>query len=63
MCRDVETVDIEALANEEAMQHPAAREGVVQMKFVDPEHQRQVGGWNRSRQTIDAPPDEAEGAA
>lgn len=54
-CRDVQPPDVEALANEEVAHHPAARERVIQMQFVDPQHQRQIGGGNRSWQVIDAP--------
>jgi hypothetical protein len=36
-------------SREEVAQHPAAGERVVQMQFVDPQHQREIGGGNRSR--------------
>ncbi len=62
-CRNVKPADIEAFANEEVAHHPATRERVIQMQFVDPVHQRQISGGNRSRQIIDAPPADAEGCS
>ena len=43
----MEPADIEALTNEEVAHHPAARERVIQMQYVDPEHQREIGGANQ----------------
>src|ERR1019366_8867308 len=46
--------DLDALAVEKIAQHPAARERVFQMQFVDATHQREVLGRHRPRLVVDA---------
>lgn len=58
---DMQPPDVEALSNEEVAHHPAACERVIQMQFVDPQHQCEIGGENRSPQIIDIPSADAEG--
>jgi hypothetical protein len=51
---DVAAADLDALAVEKVAQHPAAREWVFQMQFVDAAHQREVLGRHRPRLVVDA---------
>jgi len=46
----VEPADFEARANQDVAHHPAVREGVVQMQFVDPGiNARSAAGTGRGR--------------
>ncbi len=40
---DVQPSDLEALLNQQALQHPAAREQELNVQLVDPVHQLQIG--------------------
>jgi hypothetical protein len=40
--RDMQPAHRMAFAQQQGLQHPAARKGVVQMQFVDAPHQRQI---------------------
>ena len=51
---DVAAADLDALAVEKVAQHPAARERVFQMQFIDAAHQREVLGRHRPRLVVDA---------
>jgi hypothetical protein len=53
---DMAATDGEALAVEKIAQHPAAREGKLQMQFVNAPHQREVLGQRRARLGIDTLP-------
>ncbi len=46
--------DRDALAAQQIAQHPAAREGVAQVQFVDPPHGGEIGGRHRARFVIEA---------
>ena len=39
---------------QEVPQHPAARERELEMQFVDPPHDREIGRRHRSGQVVDA---------
>ena len=54
--RDMAAADRNALALQHVAQHPAARERIVEMQFVDAPHDLQVLGRNRPRLVIDACP-------
>jgi hypothetical protein len=51
---DVAAADLDARAVEKVAQHPAARERIFQMQFVDAAHQREVLGRHRPRLVVDA---------
>jgi hypothetical protein len=40
--------DRDALATQQIAQHPAARKRIIEMQFVDPAHDRQIGGRHRA---------------
>lgn len=46
--------DRDSLGIQQVTQHPAARERELQVQFVHPAHQRQIGGRHWARQIIDA---------
>src|SRR3954462_3187895 len=46
--------DVDPLLAEKIPQHPAAREGELQVQFVHPAHDGQIGRRPRSGQVIDA---------
>ena len=46
--------NIDALVRKKGCHHPASRERVVQMKLVDPPHDRQIDGRHRLRHVVDA---------
>ena len=48
--------DLDALAAQKIAQHPAARERVVQMQFVDPPHDAQIFGRDRPGLVVDRAP-------
>ena len=52
--RDVLAADMHAFATQHVAQHPAARERIVQMQFVDAAHDRQICGRHRPRLVVDA---------
>src|SRR3954467_5980936 len=45
--------DVDPLLAEKISQHPAAREGKLQVQFVDPAHDGQIGCGHRSGQVVD----------
>src|SRR3712207_6005232 len=57
---DVPAAGLEALGGQQVAQHAAAREGKVEMQFVDPPHQREVGGRGWPGPVIDAAPADVE---
>jgi hypothetical protein len=57
---DVQPSNLMALLLEKPLEHAAARERIVEMQFVDPAHQRQVGVAHGARQIVDAAPADAE---
>ncbi len=59
---DVTPAHAVALRVQEPLQHPASRERVVEMQFVDPAHQRQIGGWDGTGQVVDAAPADPQNA-
>ena len=48
--------DLDALAAQQIAQHPAARERVIEMQFVDPPHDPQVGRRHRTWLVVEAAP-------
>jgi hypothetical protein len=50
----VTPADLASLGGQQASQHPRAGEGKLQMQFVNPPHQGQVGDRRRSRQVVHA---------
>src|SRR3954452_2814664 len=46
--------DVDPLLAEKISQHPAAREGELQVQFVHPAHDGQIGRRDRSGQVVDA---------
>src|SRR3954471_14237749 len=46
--------DVDPLLAEKIPQHPAAREGELQVQFVHPAHNGEVGRGHRSGQVVDA---------
>ena len=46
---DMPPADLDAFAGEKIAQHARPRERALQMPFVDPPHERQVAGRNRTR--------------
>jgi hypothetical protein len=46
--------DLDPLPVQQIPQHPAAREGELEVQFVHPAHNRQVGSKHRLGQVIDA---------
>jgi hypothetical protein len=50
---DVLTPDLEAFGLQQVLQHPLSGKGVIEVQFVDPPHQRQVGSRRRTRQVGD----------
>src|SRR5215207_11375479 len=46
--------DVDPLLVEKIPQHPAAREGELEVQLVHPAHEGEVGRGNRSRQIVDA---------
>src|SRR3954452_6375957 len=46
--------DVDPLLGEKIPQHPAARERELQMQFVDPAHDGQIGRRHRSGPVVDA---------
>jgi hypothetical protein len=57
---DVEAPDIVSLADQKSLKHPAARERIIEMQFVNPAHQRQIVGRDRPGQVIHAAPADPE---
>ena len=57
---DVQASGHDAFAGEQIAEHPAARERIIEMQFVDPAHQRQIGRRHRPGQVIDAAPADPE---
>src|SRR6185503_20135711 len=51
---------LDAFAVQQVPQHPGAGEWIIEMQFVDPTHDRQLGGRHRSRPVIDGAPAELE---
>ncbi|GEO43150.1 hypothetical protein SAE02_72980 [Skermanella aerolata] len=54
------TAHLEAFGGEQITQHAAARKGKIEMQFVHPAHQREVGGRGWPWQVIDAAPADVE---
>jgi hypothetical protein len=52
--RDPLAADRDALATQQIAQHPAARERVVEMQFVDPPHHYQIGRRHRPGPVVEA---------
>jgi hypothetical protein len=50
---DMRNPHLEAFPLQQALKHPAACEGIVKMKGVNPAHEREVGRRRCSRQVID----------
>jgi len=46
--------DGDPFGNQETAQHPCSRKRELQMQFVDPPHDTQVGSRHRTRQVVDA---------
>src|SRR4051812_9135617 len=46
--------DIDPLLTEKIPQHPAAREGELEVQFVHPAHDGEIGRGHRSGQVVDA---------
>src|SRR3954471_5966263 len=46
--------DVDPLLAEKIPQHPAAREGELEVQFVHPAHEGQIGRGHRPRQVVDA---------
>src|SRR3954447_11918555 len=46
--------DLDPLLAEKIPQHPAAREGELQVQFVDPAHDGEIGRGHRSGPVVDA---------
>ena len=53
---NVESPDLEAFLNQQALQHPAARKRELHVQLVDAVHQLQVGIRHRARLVIDTAP-------
>ena len=58
--RDVTAADLAAFRLQHVPQHPAAREGMLEVQLVDPAHQREIGVRGRPRQIVDAAPADPE---
>jgi hypothetical protein len=58
--RDVQATDLAAFRPQKPLQHPAARERIVEMQLIDPPHYGQVGSAHNTRQVVDASPADAE---
>lgn len=58
--RDVKSAHLVSFGLQQTLQHPATRERIVQVKLVDPAHQREIGLRSRARQIVDAPPADTE---
>jgi hypothetical protein len=48
------TADLAPLGHQQALQHPRAGEGKLQMQLVETSHGRQVGFRHRARQVVDS---------
>src|SRR5215210_5292525 len=48
------TADVDPLLVEKIPQHPAAREGELEVQFVHPPYDGEIGPGHRSRQVVDA---------
>ena len=57
---DVEAPDLISLAGQKSLKHPAARERIIEMQFINPAHQRQSVGRDRPGQVIHAAPADPE---
>ena len=53
---DMEAAGLEALGGQQIAQHAVARERKVEMQFIHPPHQREVGGQGWPWQVLDAAP-------
>ena len=53
---NVQPPDFEAFLNQQALQHPAARERELHVQLVDPVHQLQIASPDRARLAVDAAP-------
>jgi hypothetical protein len=56
----MEPTDLVAFGLQQALQHPAARERILQVQLVDPAHEREIGVRGRARQVVDAAPADPE---
>ena len=61
--RDVKTADDDPFTGEEIAEHTASGEGILQMQFVDPAHQREVIVADTSRFVINGAAADAEFAS
>src|SRR3954463_2008860 len=57
---DFKRAELETLSRQLITQHAAARERKLEMQFVHPAHQREVGGRSWPWQVIDAAPADVE---
>ena len=57
---DVQAARRMAFRPQKPLQHPAARERIVEVQLVDPAHKRQISGAGGAWQVIDAAPADAE---
>jgi hypothetical protein len=56
----MQTPSRKAFPFQKALHHPATCEGLFQMQFIDPAHQRQFGRRNRAGGVAEHPPADAE---
>ncbi len=52
--------DLMALLLQQPLEHPAARERIVEVQLIDPAHQGQIGVADSAGQIVDAAPADAE---